>query len=314
VSWRLNNVGRAKFLIPYTDAACTRDNLAPGNRVWITFDALPDWGGVLDLPRRRTGTGVRVVAYSGEWIFGWRRTSKSRTFTRQAPGVIARTLLEEVNAVWATGITPGSIYIGGTARTLEYHYHDLLARLRDLQRLTGHDFAVIPALNGGALTFSFNWYQRRGVDRSSSVLLTEGGNVDVGANLDEQGPLYNRVITVGEGSTWSDARLDGIESDANSRIAYDYRENAYVQSGVQEQATLDANAAELLKTLKAPRARVTMTALDRDPAGFERYDVGDTVAVELFQRYPEWAYNATVRVIAREWTPNGVCRLEVEEE
>lgn len=312
VSWRLNNAGMAKLALPYGDPKCTKDNLKPGNRLLVQFDdGLPDWGGVIDLPRTRRSTGIQVTAYSGEWLLGLRRTAKGRYFDAAQPGYVFQSLIGEENAEWATGVEVGEVYLGGTARTLEYHYHDLLRRVQDLVRLTGNDFAVLPVYEGGRLTFEAHWYERRGADRSGTVLLVEDRNVEPPV-LDEQGTIANRVILVGEGATWGAERLDVLSEDPASRDEYGYREHAEVQAGVTEEATLQANADEMVAEMAWPRERLTLTALNQPPATFGQYDVGDVVRVQAFLKCAEWAYDGSVRIIAREWTPDGRCRLEVE--
>ncbi len=310
--WRLNNVGRVKFSLPYTDSKCTADNLRPGNRLLLRFEnGLPDWGGVIDLPRRRTSTGVTVTAYTGEWLLGWRYTAKGRYFSSTAPGVIFDTLISEENAEYPTGITTYDYYGAGTGRTIEYHYHQLLKRCRDLARLTGNDFQIEPHYDGGKLTFRSHWYERRGSDLSNQVVLVDGVNADV--VLDEQGPIVNRVILVGSGSTWGGERIDSIAEDAASRAEYGYREWAEVQGGVKQQATLDANAAMLLEEMAYPRDRFSIYALNRAPALFAAYGVGDVVGVQAFFKSRDFCYDGAVRMVAREWMPQwNMCRLEVE--
>jgi hypothetical protein len=318
VSWRLNGVGMARFSLPYSDPKCTPDNLQFGNRLLVEFsNGLPDWGGVIDVPRRRDAYGVTITAYTGEQLLNWRVTAKGRYFAAQMPGAIFESLITEENATWPTGVTVGSVYSGGTARTIEYHRHDLLARIQDLARLTGHDFAVLPVITGGELTFQANWYERRGSDKSDQVELIEGLNLGLGAQMDAQGPLANRVILVGEGTGWGDDRLEGIAEDATSRDLYGYREYAEVQSGVTEQTTLDANATALASTYAYPRARLDLPeVLNLPPARYADYDVGDDVAtsVLLAGATQGWESRWSVRVLAREWTKaSEACRLVVDE-
>jgi len=314
VNWRLNRTGMARFSLPYSDPKNTPDLLAYGNRVLIKFgNGLPDWGGVIDVPRRRDRNGVRVTAYTGEKLLDWRVTAKSRSFSQQQPGYVAQTLIEEENAIWPTGVLPGTIYLGGTVRTLEYHYHDLLQRILDLQRLTGNDFAVTPSLSGNTLTFVLNWYERRGQDLSSKIVLMEDINVgDV--VLDEQGLIANHIRLAGEGSTWGTERISSDEEfSATSRDTYGYREYGEVQAGVSEQTTLDANAAAMLAEMELPhRAYTVKDARNLAPALFASYDVGDSVQLIGLLDSGAWdPINALVRVIAREWQPNGMCQLEV---
>lgn len=306
ISWRLNNVGRAQFSVPYSDSKCLPSILHPGNRLLIQFDnGLPDWGGVLDLPRRRTPTGITMTAYTGEALLDWMRTPKNLRFYTDAPGAIFQTLLQS-----QPEITAGTVDMSGTPRSTEYHYHDLLARVQDLVRLTGYDFAITPTLNGTTLEFAGQWYAQRGSDLTSRVLLVEDINVAEPV-LDEQGPLSNRVYCIGEGTTWGDERLIGSALDSDSVTLYGTREYAETQTAIRQE-TLDANAAALVAAMAYPREMLTLTAYNRAPAAFSAYDVGDIVRVQAFLQSPDWAYDHEVRVIAREWSPDGTCRLEVE--
>jgi len=313
VNWRLNNTGKAVFSMSYSDVKCTPTNLAFGNRVLIRFNnGLPDWGGVIDTPRQRTWHNVTVNAYTAEKLIDWRVTAKSRYFRSQEPGYIFSTLLLEESAIMPVGVSVGSVYMGGDARTLEYHYHDLLARYGDLATLTGMDFAVVPSYVNGVLTFNANWYQARGSDRSSRVHLIEGHNCTE-VVLDEQGTIANAIRLAGAGDGWGSSRITSEAEDTESQSAYGYREYAEVQTGVSEQATLDANAAQLLASMRAPAMRYTVgKALNRAPAMYSAYDVGDTVGLKALLRSGAWQpVDTTVRIIAREWQPDGACRLEV---
>jgi hypothetical protein len=256
---------------------------------------------------------VTATAYTGERLLDWRVTAKGRYFDSQSAGYIFQTLLEEENAEWATGVVVGStVFTGGTARTLEYHYHDLLKRYQDLCRLTGYDFTIVPVVAAsGALTFEAEFYEERGSDLSDSVWLVEGRNLQPPV-LDEQGTIANRVILAGEGTTWGADRLDAVAVDVDSREEYGYREYGEEQGTVKESTTLEANAATLLEEKKEPVAVATLRAVDAEPGLFSEYDIGDTVRVQYFLESDEWAQDGNVRVTLREWKPDDVCRLEVE--
>lgn len=314
-SWRLNNVGMAKIWLPWSDANCTPDILKPGNRLLLRFDdGLPAWGGVMDVPLMIRNGRTGITAYTAERVLDWRVTAKGRYFDTQDPGYIFETLLSEESAEFPLRISIGDIYSGGTDRTLEYHYHDLLRRVQDLCRLTGMDFAVVPSYSGGVLTFTANWYERRGEDLSHRVWLVEDRNVTGEPRIDRQGPLHNRILLAGEGTTWGDSRITSVEQDSDSINEYDYREYAEVQSGVVNQATLDANAEELLAAYKAPHNAISLPGVvDLAPGAFGEYDVGDIVTVSAFLASQHWYFEQAARVIAREWRPDNTCRVEVVE-
>jgi hypothetical protein len=313
VAWRHNNVATCKFSLAYDDAQCTPDNLASGNRLVITFDnGLPTWGGVIDFPLTQTSEGVSCTAYTGHKLLDWRVTAKARYFDSQPPGYVFQTLITEEATAWPLGLTVATVWTGGTVRTLEYHYHDLLRRVLDLVRLTGNDFVITPMVSGGVVTFWASWLERRGTDKTNQVTLAEGHNV-THVKLDHLGPIANVIYTIGEGSTWGAERLVGFAIDYASISTYGFREYAEVQSGVKHQTTLDANAAALLAEMAYPRKRFTVQVTNKDPSTFDEYDVGDRVTLRAFVARGEWAYSGTARIIAREWLGGDDCRLEVEE-
>lgn len=312
VTWRLNRVNRAEFFLPYTDSKCTSTNLELGNRVLLTFDnGLPSWGGVVDVPRRRRADGISVFLYGGAQILSWRRTPKTQSFASVIPGEIFRSLIETANATWATGIEPGQIYPAGTPRTETYHYANILDAVVSLQKLSGEDWEIVPILEKGRLIFLANWYERRGTDKYRSTLLEEGASIDAPA-MDEQGPIANKIYLPGGGAggtTWAD-RYVGEAANAASQGKYDFRELAAVQSGVSDQATLNASAQALIDELGLPRERATISATDKEPAPFGVYAVGDRVRLRAYLQ-SAWAYDGRVRIVTREWAPRNTCRLEV---
>lgn len=313
VTWRLNNWGQAKASLNYSNDKCTRTNLLYGNRVLLRFDnGLPDFGGVIDPPMQQDFNGVTATIYSGERVLHWRRTPKGRYFDVAAPGYIYKTLIEEENTYQPMGVLTGDISYAGRPRTLQYHYHNLLQRVKDLSDLTGMDFYIEPEIVDGNLMFRAHWYDRRGIDRTSDVHLIEGLNCEV--SLNEQGDIAGRVILAGAGQTWGADRYVAISEDDTSLETYGFREYAEVQSSVTVQATLDENAEALLAEKKQASKRFRVTAYDREPGLFADYDVGDIVRLDAFLKSTEWAFSGDVRVLARQYQPNSnQCRLEVEE-
>jgi hypothetical protein len=312
VAWRLNQTGQAKLYLSYTDPLCTPDNLRLGKRVLMNFEnGLPPFGGVIDVPRQRRANGVAFTVYTGDRILSWRRTAKTRAFTSTAPGIIYQTLIEDENAESGTGIAIGSIYTGGTARSETYHLHNVLDVILQLQRLSGEEFEVVPVYQKRQLTFLANWKQRIGSDISDEILLVEDRNIEPPA-LDEQGPIASRVLCAGgaAGDDGWDDRLVGEDTSTTSRNEYGYREYAEVITGVFDQTTLDASATSVLDELDAPRERFSIAALNREPATFGDYDVGDTVTLQAFLQHPLWAVDRALRIVGREWTPADICRLE----
>jgi hypothetical protein len=313
VVWRLNGAGSAAFKLAYKDSACRKLWLQPGARVLFEFEnGLPDWGGVIDFPLRQDAYGVIVSAFSAEKILDLRRTGKSEYYANASPGAIYQALIESMNAVSPTGIDIGTIDAGGAQITLEFHLQNVWERVQELARTSGADFAILPVVNQGVLSFAAHWYDSRGVDRSSQVLLAENRNAQISA-LDWQGPVWNRITLAGEGSTWGTSRMTVTDEDVDSQASYGFREYAEVQSGVVDESTLTANAAALVASYAQPKKRISLVTLDQAPGLFANYDIGDIVRVQAFLGWPDWVLDDYFRVVAREWKPDGTCAVEVDE-
>jgi hypothetical protein len=315
ITWRLNKTGEAKFTLPYSDPKCTPDNLRYGNRVLIRFDnGLPSFGGVIDVPRRHSQDGVTVSIYDASRILSWRLSQKTATFTSEDPGTIFQSLIEDMNATFQTGIAVGGVYTGGAVRTETYHYAKLLDEIFSLQRLSGNDWEIVPSYESGVLEFVAYWYERQGVDKSDSVLLSEGLNIE-DVQLDEQGPLGNHIYLPGGGAggtSWNDRAIGEKEDDA-SRNLYDLREYVEVQTSVFDQITLDNSATTLLSEMAYPKRRFAPRAINRDPAHFADYDIGDILTMQALTIHSLWTFDGTIRILGREFSKDGTCKLEVEE-
>lgn len=313
ISWRLNNVGKTVINLPYTDSKCTLTNLQYGNRILISFDSdMPDFGGVIDPPRKQSSSGVMATAYTGEHLFTWRVTEKIHEFITTAPGGVYKRLITQANARRPTSIDVGDIYFGGTPRTLSYHYHDVWGRIKALSDTSGQDFDITTDYVGGQLTFQANWYDVKGIDRSNEIYFIEGSNVkDVGLN--EQGAIANQVFLIGEGQTWGAKRYVASESDATSEKDYGYREYSEIQSSVKLNDTLDKNAIQVLSEKKNPRRKFSLEVTNTEPALFGSYGIGDRVTLQVFLEHGDWSYNGKVRICGMEWKSSDSMRLEVEE-
>lgn len=317
VTWRLNDYGDATMFLPYHDLKCTRQILSYGNLILMQFyGGMASFGGVIDDPRSRDGSGVTFTAYSGERIFYRRETATNLDYTLTPPGSIYLDLINSINAEESTVLAPGDIYAGGTGVTREYHNEIVLDVLRNLVADTGEEFAVVPVLQlSGKLRFDCHWYEKRGKDKTGSVLLAEGFNFDE-AVLDEQGPIINKLTLFGGGIAYDDNRLMSTAANTTSKNNYGLRQRSFIRSEIKDQSTLDDAVQSRLDVVSNPRVRMTLNGvIDTAPSRFKDYDVGDIVNVQAHSRGGnEWGIlNEHWRVIAREWSPSNTCRVELEE-
>jgi hypothetical protein len=312
VSWKLNEVGQVRFGLARTDPKAIDDYLQFGNRLLVQYDnGLPDWGGIIDPPREWANGMVNCTAYSGEYLLGTRITDKGRYFRDATVGYIFESLIREATEI---GLEIGEVWDGGIGHSPDYHFKDLLSIIRDsvCKTLSAADFVVTPSIVAGKIVLTANLYERRGSDLAG-VALIEGANI-TSARLIEQGTIANKWSVAGRGSSWGDDRITSYAEDADSIAEYGLREDSQVFVSVSLQQTLDEHAVNLLAESKDPHNMLELATIDAEPAGFEAYDVGDSVSVML----PSYGFSGTqgmVRVHAREYEARtGVCKLVVRED
>jgi hypothetical protein len=314
VSWRLNAVGRAEFIINKNDAKATQDNLNFGNRILLEFDnGLPYWGGVIDTPRQWNDTTIKFTAYTGEYLLGFRQTGIVKAFSGADVGSIFTEMLADANAVSLLGITMGTAWSGGDGYSPEFHHGNLLEKMQNVVfgRLSTADFCIVPGESAGYVTLTAYVYDTRGSTKAG-VALIESHNL-TNILLNEQGPIVNSWAIVGKGTEWSVDRLEGTAEDTTSIEAYGRREAFELQAEQTEQTAVDNIAANRLATHKDPRSILKASATNDAPALFADYDVGDTISV-LLHSYGFGGFDASIRVLTREYNPSAeTCTLVFEE-
>lgn len=309
VLWRLGNMGTAELSADYTNPNATKRYLRPGNRLLLQFsNGLPDWGGVLGLPRSRNDTGVSITAYEGEKLVSIRATDRNETYSTMAPGSIAESIVEAANLREPTGMLMGDVVASGS-QTRSYHYENLLDAIIDLS--VGYEYAILPTVVDGEIRFYLQWYETYGSDRRDEVLLFEGQRGNVGsAVVDEQGPIWNRVIVAGKGN-WDETHPVAIAEDAASINEFGLRELPKVYAEISDEDTLQEIADGLAVDFAWPRNHVRLTyVINADPARFKEYHVGDIVTVHAHVGRGDWEFNAPVRILSRKWVPAGYCTIE----
>lgn len=310
IAWKLSDYGQARMVLPRGEATATERLLRPGNRVLIQFgNGLPDWGGMLDLPRRWRDGRIEIVAYSGEYILKWRISAADALFVSTPPGDIFQLLLAEA---LPSGVTFDQVWSGGERRSAEYHYRDLYDIFK--KDLTSQaDWDVRPYLLNGNISFLANYYDRRGTDHGWRLALLEGVNA-VDVDMQEQGPIINDWRLAGTGTGWGEGeRLYAAAGGEISQSRYGLRQKGEVRVDVGDQSTLDQSAAVAISAYTEPAEIVGLSSLDLPPARWSQYDVGDTIWVELYSA-GFGGYGSAVRLLAREYLPGqGVCSLVIEQ-
>ncbi len=309
VAWVLNRPGQVKFSLAVTDPKATEENLRPGNRVLIQFaNGLPDWGGVLDLPRAWRDGRIECNAYTLEYLLQFRLTDRSTTFDGAPVGAIFRRVLMEMEAVQPEGVELGQVWYGGLPHYPRYHYKSVWQVMESIRRMEQCDIVFQPELRGGRIIFLAHLQERWGTDKSATHALVEGANI-AGLTYEEQGPLINSAVCAGAGTTWTNERAVIRAEDAESIQRYGLRERLDVYPDVTYQATLEMHARVRLAQAQ-PLQRFGLSVLDAPPARFRDYDIGDIL---LLEASVAWGYRGKIRIIGREFRPSsGDCILAVD--
>ena len=319
VSWVKNEVGQIQFYVPYTDSNCTTDILSVGNFILLEWvypetEALPVFGGVIDVPRSRGANGVVLTAYTGEWLLGWFETAARDSLDGFFPGTMYKELIESSKVKYNPGFIEGSIYEGGDFLTKEWSRNSVLSVIRNLAVETGQDFNLTPTALGGTLSFEYNWYNRMGYDVSDKVLFAEGVNVGE-AILDEQGLIANQVTVYGAGSVWDTTRLQFTATDTTSVSDYGWREISLVDQDSRDLTTVIQAAKQYLSDHKDGIPRLALTGVtDRAPGLWKDFSVGDIVSVDVALKGAIGGSRIQDkrRIVGMLWSPDNTMRLSLE--
>lgn len=316
VSWILDKPGRCNFTMARTDSKATADVLAVANRVYMEFDnGFPPWGGTIELPRSWGEGVIGITCYTLDYTFNFRITGKNRNYYYRSVGDIFSDLVTRAEAAQSLGVRIGNVWTGGGLHSPQYHYRDMYDIFTaSLAKMEYCDFDFTPVVESGRILFEANFYERRGADKSTNIMLIEGPNANIAnVTLEEQGPVYNRVTAIGSGSTWDDARQTATAMDSDSIEEIGLREKKEQYNSVLFDATLDRHAQTEIKLSSRGRKMVKLEVADALPARFADYDVGDIVKVVAPSLYFN-GLSIPVRVTAREWDDVGRrCSLVVEE-
>jgi len=303
--WRLNEYCPNEFYIPYNVTGCTETNLAIGNFITVEFDnGLPMFGGIIDFPRRRNSDGVSITAYNAERLF--ETMDIELNIGAATPGAIFAAAIDAMNEVDPTGIVMGNVYAGGSELPTGFRAQNAWNIITSTARNSGNEFYVYPDYENGLLTFRANWYAKMGRDVTHLVRLDDS---DI-ENLNEQGPVYTRVIVYGSGASWSDKNDSGpVESD-NPKLYGLKRQLQEVLATTNLQSQIDAIAARRIAQYQEPSHRISATLSAYD-SRLHDFFIGDTVKVESFVAGgDDWAIFDDYRVYAISFDGES-CKLEL---
>lgn len=311
--WQLNKISKTFIVLSRKDPKATRTNLEIGNLVYFEFDnGLPAWAGTIELPRKWEGDTIKSTVQTIDHMLDFRITGKSRNFYNVPVGTIFSSIIAEAQSQ-SLNINMGTVWGGGSGHSPRYHLKSVTDILQNsLCKMEGCDYAFVPQLVGGVISFMAELYAIRGTDKSGKVALIENVNVS-SAVLEEQGPIVNAFVAAGTGTTWGNERAIARTEEQTSIRDYRLREAADVFIGVSLNETLESHANEQIKENSFPHVTFALEVSNTQPALFGSYDIGDIVRL-ILHSYHFGGYDNSVRVLAREFNPaTGKCALVVEE-
>ena len=282
-SWVLNrpdeSLGAATAWLAITDPNLGDGLLRFGNILYIHDGLLPDWAGVVGEPQAFDPAEVSIAATAAEVLFDDRRLEERRPLSG-SPGSIFRQLVRLAAQAAPLGIGEGDIDEAGLSARCDLGVRSMLSAIQEVQSRYGGEWGIAPALSSGGLPVLSAWYsQQCGADYSGSVALVEGVNIKLegGPVMTRYGRVRNDVLAVGTGGK-QDSAARGIASDPASISSYGLRQMAVV-GNFQNQADVDARAAQEVATRKEPLRRFEVTANNPDVYPYLR--IGNRLSLEL---------------------------------
>lgn len=323
ISWRISDFGVVKITMARKDTNLTEDNFKVGNWLYLTFgNGLPDWAGFIVQSPKPVWTyhDVTFTVHSAEAYLKRFQTDKGRYFSKATAGYIFRSVIGDANSAHGMGINIGDVFDGGVPHSPSYHLKDLFWIVQNsvCQRLEDLEFDVKPSLQNGRIELVANLYKRKGIPKPNLSLI-QGVNM-FDETFVEAGSMVNHWQTAGadisgdNASGWGNGRLISSASDVASIAKHGLWMDSEVLNGIESQGELDNLTSWLLKRSRVPRFMICCNGVDKKPARFGEYVLGDSLRaiapVATFR-----PYDGMVRVLGREFNhKNGGCSLALEAE
>jgi len=277
-TWRLNAIGQAKIIIANNDIHATPDIICLGNYILIENDRAGDWGGMIWTPIEFHSSHIIFSAYTAEIKLRYRRVVPGSI--KGSAGLMFVRLIEMANRQETTNIIIDAAQYAGISWQEDLKYLSIYDTVIKLAENSGQDWSIEPRINEDTrrLEFVANWHERRGSDHY--YRLEEGVHLErpPGAGLIIEGDITNDVLVYGNsGSVISSIYTNKIDDESRAQ-------HGLLQQSFGIDATtanvIEAAADGILKTLKQPKARHNLIAIDVNSA-FNYLGIGDSVMVRL---------------------------------
>lgn len=260
-SWVLGEEGRAVFGYPIRKTEVVNENIIQfGNYILIENSVLPPWVGVIDVPRVWGTRAVEVYAYTPERMLNYRRSALEVEY-KYPPGTIFKKLIQRLNRLDKTLLTPGDIWEGGSIMELillPNPLSDYLYKVRDEGKKYWNWRPVVTDM--GRLVIYGDYFENLG-ETTEAILQT--GNVEaVNSIMVEDEPLFNDILGYGDGETWGSKPYWNIVQQ-DSIAKYGLRQSAEEYQGVTDKMVVKNNVYKSLEQVKNTKKVFRLTALNK---------------------------------------------------
>jgi hypothetical protein len=288
-----NDAGPISFDVSKHSKACNPSLLAPTKtELHLYRGGLFVWGGYLW--HARPSLDASTVAFAGSSYYsrlGRREVKADLNFEDEDQLDIAWGLID-----YTQGRTGGELGItranpaesSGVLRTIDYLASERSKIAEAIKTLAGgvdgFDFAIVPRRDAAGVIYR-EWtayYPQKG--EQSAALISLGKNVDA-YSLDLDGLDVTSERT-GTGSGTGSSVLSALSSDAGALAEFGLLEDSTSYSDVTDEDLLQELTDEDQANHNTPPATLTVEVRPDDvDAGFEAFEVGDTVRVRILDGF-----------------------------
>lgn len=273
---QLNRGGNMQFVLNITDAVEMREILIGSFtqiRLYKEEEEGPDsliWAGEMSVTQESLGIDTGSVnVYCRDWtkLLSHLKLQQDTEYTNVNEGQILFNLLQQAqdrdNADY--GFVPG-LNTSTNIRTRQYRRGDDLLKLYTnmTQIINGVDFYISPLK-------SVNIYDKRGTDRTGSIVFEYGQNIKSYSHSVDYTQLINHMQFEGEGGSVETA--DDLDSQAQYRV----RDGFEAQTDISESSTLDGKARDRVSVFSQPEEQFSFSTEPNSYPQYKDFELGDIV-------------------------------------
>jgi len=261
-SWAIGAEGVAGCELPTGKAYSSEEFIQFGNWLLVENSMLPDWVGVIDVPRDWSANTVSIYAYTAERVLTWHSGPEEEKVSASAGGIFAR-IIEYVNEEGQTIVAPGRIWRGGQQREETLNPNTLDVDLKRIYERSGEEYLFTPEVDdNNRLAVLGNWLKRLGDETEYYLTHGSGGNLELLEEaLVEDGPIVNDVTAYGEGATWAE-KARGHARNQYSVNKYGLRQFILKDKKTTDTETLRRYAETYVREHSSPIRRLSASALN----------------------------------------------------